>query len=380
MSIDLALTIAERFLTTDAAAIGGAGLSGLAGTALLHARLSHLDPTFARAAALHWESALRTSPRTGSSIHQPAGGVAASLILGNLYLPASTRQSDIVSRAVRWLSAQASATAQKAANLPQVYDAINGLAATGRVLLSANVTGYPDAESGLRAALKALTAMILDPRSEPRPGWWILPEHHLRSQDAPRSGAADTGLAHGIAGPLALLAAALRADREVPLQADAIERAAEWLVEWQTPNSDWPPEVTGEEMDTGERVPLPGRRDAWCYGTPGITNALRTAANVLNRPAWTRAADDALKALDAKPAWDVEGPDICHGHAGILVSVPRSSIAHDRAYSAMTTTLIPKAPGVLFGAVGVALALTEQAEPRLHRNEGWQACLLLSPA
>ncbi|MDX6738368.1 lanthionine synthetase LanC family protein [Actinocorallia sp. A-T 12471] len=376
MSTDLARAIAARFRAPEAAAVGGSGLSGLAGTALLHARLSPLDPAFARAAAVHWEHALRTSPRTGSSIHQPAGGVAASLILGTPCLPDPCAHADVVGRAVRWLSAQATSTAEEGAGRPHSWDAINGLAATGRVLLAAAASGHAAAEPGLRAALTSVTAVLLDTRDAPRPGWWTAPEHHLRPATAPGSGSADTGLAHGVAGPLALLTAAVRARREVPRQTQAIERAADWLVRWRTPEGDWPPQITGEALDTGRHRPLRGRRDAWCYGTPGITNALRAAADTMERPAWAKAAADALAAFAAKPAWDVEGPDVCHGHAGVLLAVPAASAAFERAYAALVADTVPSAPGLLTGAVGVALALAARSPS--PQGEPWRACLLLA--
>ncbi len=86
-----------------------------------------------------------------------------------------------------------------------VYDVITGLAGTGRVLLAAHQSGHAAAEPGLLAALTTLTNHRAGSR---RPGWWLPADRHPAAVTAHPSGAATTGMAHGIAGPLALLATA----------------------------------------------------------------------------------------------------------------------------------------------------------------------------
>lgn len=61
---------------------------GLPGTALLLAALSHADPTLVQAAGRHWDAAaplLADAPPDG--IYSGPGALAASLIVGNAYLP-----------------------------------------------------------------------------------------------------------------------------------------------------------------------------------------------------------------------------------------------------------------------------------------------------
>jgi hypothetical protein len=74
-----ALATAEWLLTPEdvLAAVPGpaaATLTGLAGTALLHARLSATDPVFAAAATRHWETAATHAQRHGGSAGVFAGG------------------------------------------------------------------------------------------------------------------------------------------------------------------------------------------------------------------------------------------------------------------------------------------------------------------
>jgi lantibiotic biosynthesis protein len=165
--------------------------------------------------------------------------------------------------------------------------------------------------------------MINNPHSGTRPGWWLPPDARPDASGIPPSGAADTGMAHGIAGPLALLSTAATAGWATDGQASAIRTATTWLLTWQTPGTaTWPPHITGTELDNQQpaHASTPGRRDAWCYGSPGISSALTAASRALDHPRPGQVADTAITALAARPAhrWDTEGPALCHGTAGIL--------------------------------------------------------------
>ncbi|MCD0448325.1 hypothetical protein LO762_03810 [Actinocorallia sp. API 0066] len=119
ISAQQAITAAERLLDPERVLTAvpsrpGASLQSLAGTALLHARLAATDRVFATAAHAHWTAAATHSPH-GSLPHPGVfaapGGLAASLILGERYLPDPEPQRRAVRQTVRWLSAQATAHA-----------------------------------------------------------------------------------------------------------------------------------------------------------------------------------------------------------------------------------------------------------------------------
>src|SRR5450755_4233620 len=84
-----ALEIARRLLDPAdvlAATPGDASLgSGLAGTALLHARLSSLDSAFAAAATRHWTAAATHAQRRPGGIYTGPGALATSLIIAVPY-------------------------------------------------------------------------------------------------------------------------------------------------------------------------------------------------------------------------------------------------------------------------------------------------------
>jgi lantibiotic biosynthesis protein len=409
-----ALAVAERLLdpATTVRAVGEADAAslnrGLAGTALLHARLSTIDPTFASAAIRHWTEAaghLRRHPTGLGGIQGGRGGLAASLIIGSAYLPDPEDVRAITARSAAWLSAYAIDVADEhhrtratGTGAPwHTYDAITGLAGIGRVLLAAARDRYTGVEHGLKATLETLTA-ILAPCENPRPGWWLSREGHPAGVGVDASGAATTGLAHGVAGPLAFLSTAHTAGWSVPGQVEAITHAAIWLLTWRTPQGTWPPHITGTELDSCARPQQHGRNDAWCYGTPGITRALHIAGQALRNPDWKQEAHKALEqfAQRAPNEWDTDGPTLCHGHAGVLQATTRTSPSivgaagkavidtfdpttafgfqhHDRGY-------IYNEPGFLTGASGIALALADHTDPPTSPGgpNSWDCLLNLS--
>jgi hypothetical protein len=411
-SARLALAIAQRLLD-PAVVVAHAGehargtLSGLAGTAMLHARLSTMDDRFVAAAIEHWNHAAAhasRSPGALGGIFTGPGAVATSLILGSPYLPDPQRRHHQCAAAARWLTGRALAIAdqyreQRRAGPPLVswgvYDTINGLAGIGRILLAALDHGHQHARAGLDAALVALTTMINT--DGPRPGWWLPATAHPAVTAIHPSGAAATGMAHGIAGPLTLLAIAHIARHRVPGQEQAIRAAAGWLLHWRDPATDsWPPHVTGDELDGDRAAPAAGRRDAWCYGTPGVSIALKHAATALDLDEYRATADHAMRSLDARDPhhWDVEGPTLCHGHAGILQTargypnltehaaariIAGADPRHPVLVQHLDHGIVHNAPGLLTGAAGAALALADHAQlPTAAHTTHWDSILLLS--
>jgi type II secretory pathway pseudopilin PulG len=408
------LAVAERLLQPEAvmAAVPGPQVAslahGLSGTALLHARLAAVDPIFGAAADRHWAAAASHARRhraVGAGIFTTGGGLAASLIIGTRYLPDPAARQASAAQAATWLSRQAQRIAgdlarRRRAGDPytrwSAYDAINGLASIGRVLLAAVTTDQTSAEAGLIVALEALTTMIATPHGS-RPGWWLPTSMHPPSVKADPSGSATTGMAHGIAGPLAFLAMACTRGWTVPGQDTAVRHAAQWLLDWKADGTyQWPTSVSGTELDAGS-ARLTGRQDAWCYGTPGISAALAFASQALDDDALAEASDAAIASLATRPArtWDADGPTLCHGHAGVLqCAASRQPDVASEAASAITTAFdasrpfaiphtdngaIEDYPGFLTGAAGTALALAEHGHlPSPVVPDRWDCILLLS--
>ncbi|MGH3803850.1 MAG: lanthionine synthetase C family protein, partial [Pseudonocardiaceae bacterium] len=400
-----------------AAIPAGGFLNGLAGTALLHARLAAVDPVFARAAVRHWAAAAQNpGPHRGAAgIFSSPGGLAASLIIGSAYLPDPDSPRAATARAVRWLAARAVDLAHdreehlRAGGVGTpwpIYDAINGLAGIGRVLLAALTAGYDTAESGLLAALRTLTAMI-DTQHGRRPGWWLPAGQHSSAVTVHPSGAATTGMAHGISGPLALLALAMRQGVSVAGQAEAIGVICAWLDEWRQEGTNgpwWPEWITDADLRDHQVRRAGPHRPSWCYGTPGLARAQQLAGQAIGDTGRQHLAERALAQCLADEALLAQITDrtICHGTAGVFQTawwaakdattpaiaarLPRLRILLNGTSSGGGDTestaegdLIDTAGnlGVLNGAAGIGLALhtaTTDAPPKSR----WDTCLLIA--
>lgn len=409
------LAIAERLLDPQrvietAPSYGVATLAdGLPGTALLHARLSAVDSVFATAARAHWDAAVvraATGPAQGAGIFGTFGGLTASLVLGSPYLSDPDVTAAATARSVRWLSAHAvkiaayhaeSVRAGGSGTSWHVYDAISGLSGIGRILLAARAGGHGSAEPGLVAALTAMTTMLTD-NGVALPGWWVPTDQHppVVAARLDPGGAADTGLSHGVAGPLAFLALAQSAGYSVAGQTTAIRDAVGWLDRWRIDDHGWPNHVTGQELAAGAVAQRSGRRVAWCYGVPGIARSLLHAAHALRDDDLGQAARADLARLGTQNAnWDAEGPTLCHGYSGVArcttdvdrdvaecaAAAVMQSVDHDRPFvvAHVEHGVRHDSPGYLTGAAGVALTLSEVAGlPSHSASTLWDAPLLIA--
>jgi hypothetical protein len=213
------------------------------------------------------------------------------------------------------------------------------------------------------------------------PGWWC--QHGpTRDRTAAAGGHGNHGIAHGITGPLALLALTLIDGTLVDGHAEAIRRICRWLDTWERRASGgpwWPEFVTLDDLDRGEaRQPGPGR-PSWCYSTPGIARAQQLAGRALGDPSRRRKAETAFTVCITDPAQlgRLVDRSLCHGTAGLLTTARR--IAADALGPTPVGLLTdlhlhaPAAaepPGLLDGTAGADLAVAGNVT-------GWDACLLL---
>ncbi|RNL85556.1 lanthionine synthetase C family protein [Halostreptopolyspora alba] len=265
--------------------------------------------------------------------------------------------------------------------LPEVaeFDLIKGLTGIGAYLLARTPHGRRTAE--VLAYLVRLTHPITH-HGEELPGWWS-PNAPLSHGDF-SGGHANLGLAHGISGPLALLALALRSGVTVDDQHTAIRRICTWMDHWRAPGpggTRWPRWVTRAQHRNGNGAETNPALLAWCYGTPGQARAQQLAAHALGDHQRCAMATHALAACatDTAGMAALDG-SLCHGRAGLLQTLRRA------AEDDPTTTLEPHlrnlehqargAPctgtGFLEGSAGHALALL----PSTAHTTGWDACLL----
>lgn len=271
--------------------------------------------------------------------------------------------------------------------LPGEFDLVRGLTGLGVYLLRRDPRSVRLRE--ILTYLVRLTAPIpaSDPAGASVPGWWTCHMPVGKPAESFRDGHADNGIAHGIGGPLALLALAARGGVLVDGQLDAIRRICSWLDQWRhegTAGPWWPERVTLRELQAGRSRFDGPARPSWCYGTPGIARAQQLAALALCDQDSQRRAEGALLRCVSDPAQlaRLTCPSLCHGWAGVLATywfaAADAPALGDRLPSLVDAFLAAdtSAPeGLINGSAGAALILHTIATGTAG---GWPTSLLIN--
>ncbi|HEY5836949.1 lanthionine synthetase C family protein [Streptomyces sp.] len=293
-----------------------------------------------------------------------------------------------------------------AGRLPELaeFDTIRGLAGYGAYFLRHDPTG-----ADVRAILD-YCVRLTEPAThegEALPGWWTLSGPSGRPDDRFPGGHANSGMAHGIGGVLALLALAARRGITVDGHREALRTILAWLDRWQEDTANglaWPYWITRDELRTGRLAASEPRRPSWCYGPAGLARAQQLAALALGDTDRQLEAERALVAALTDPAQLKATTDngLCHGFAGLAhVAARTADDAHvstagqlRAVIPALLTAVCPPGtdpeaavsaliqdeevgPGFLDGAAGIALALLAPATGTPPCT-AWDACLLIA--
>jgi hypothetical protein len=268
------------------------------------------------------------------------------------------------------------------------YDLLRGL--TG---LAAYLLAFAPGDDALGRVLAYLIRLTQPLRTSNGtvPGWWVQHDPHLTDSPAFPGGHANIGLAHGITGPLALLAQSLRRGITVDGQHDAIAAICTWLDTWQQDADTgpwWPQWITHGELATGRSQQHGPSRPSWCYGTPGLARTQQLAAIATKDAGRQRRAEHALATATSDPAQlaQIVDTSICHGWAGLYQTVWRA--ARDALTPAVGANLPHLADqlacgarsedsGFLEGEAGIAL-VRHTATGNTAPGSGWDACLLIN--
>jgi hypothetical protein len=262
------------------------------------------------------------------------------------------------------------------------YDVISGVSGIGRYLLAGGPC--PVLERVLRYLVALTEPVTVDGHRVP--GWWTADPAVLRTPQDHLRGHLNIGMAHGIAGPLALLALAWTHGVRVPGQDEAIARITTWLLDRRGTDRHgpyWPALVPLEHELNSTVDNLPPSRVAWCYGAPGVARAVQLAATALGRPSWAEQAVGTLQAALRRP-WPelgIKEASLCHGSAGVLSAV--GLVALDSGDAELAAALPVLADHLLSQREG--LTVRTHPEGRLGLLDGLAGSLLalhdhLSPA
>jgi hypothetical protein len=292
---------------------------------------------------------------------------------------------------------------------PNVFDAIAGLSGVARYWLRRR--GCLGTERPLRDAIGALVALARPDAGKPR--WHTPPALMVPGPMAKLfpGGYVDCGLAHGVPGPLSVLALARLQGVDVDGLAEAIGHLASWLGSSRCDDAwgiNWP---YGIPLGAGGSAPVqPGShgpssepaRAGWCYGSPGVARSLYLAGQALGQPELCAIGVQAIDSALARPpqARRLSSMNLCHGHAGLLhialrfqQQVPRET--RRRAIRELTASILQHhapdsllgyhdaapdggevdEPALLTGAAGIALALLAAA---CDVEPVWDCALLIS--
>ncbi|HLH60149.1 MAG TPA: lanthionine synthetase C family protein [Ktedonobacteraceae bacterium] len=282
------------------------------------------------------------------------------------------------------------------------YDVISGAAGILGYLVTID---QPDetVHDAIQILLEYLIWMAGSDPTEEHRRWFIHPELHAipSHRDTYPEGYFDCGLAHGIAGPLAALAAASLAGYYLPGQREAMLSLSQWILDHRLQDRwgiNWPAGIPRAASFSAEQYSqLHPSRAGWCYGSPGMARALWLAGVVLNEATIQNVAVEAVESFLRRPkaALNIDSVSFCHGVSGLLSICLR--FAHETE-SPLILQHIPLLvqqilddfnpdlplgfrdlelannavddPGLLTGAVGIALSLlsvSTSIEPAWHR-------------
>lgn len=250
-----------------------------------------------------------------------------------------------------------------------------------------------DARSSLLGDVLAYLVRLTQPIEDHQgllPGWWTGDSPSLEPSPHWPDGHGNFGMAHGIAGPLALLAISLRRGINVPGQADSVRYICSVLDRLQ--NRDglriWWPEILtrGQWRGPAPYGKHPGR-PSWCYGTPGIARAQQLAGLSLADTPRQKASEHALAECAANAAQLTQLVDhsICHGWAGLIRTLWRAAgdAGPDNPLHTVLRDLMrhlgqhtAQGDGLMEGSAGIRLV--QLTTSTALDAPAWDTCLLLT--
>jgi lantibiotic modifying enzyme len=271
------------------------------------------------------------------------------------------------------------------------FDVISGLSGVAAYLLCRR--DRPEAAAALREVLESLVRLTRANGSLPS---WYTPVEFLVDETMVAmypNGNLNCGLAHGIPGPLTVMALARQHDVDVSGLTEAIVTITDWLLAQRIEDPwgvNWPsavPAGAGED-DRDTTFASVTSRAAWCYGSPGVIRALWQAGKALDDQPLCELAVAALEDVFRRPIAErrIDSPTFCHGVAGLLQITLR--MANDTGTPSLVTAardlsaqlLSAYDPGHVLGYYSLEPGGTQVDQPGLLDGAPGVALVLLAAA
>lgn len=206
-----------------------------------------------------------------------------------------------------------------------LHDAIQGISGIGRYAIeNLSQERFVKMAQEIASTLVAL-CRPLNIEGHSAHGWYLSSTDILNANYKNQSpkGNFNLGLAHGVPGILAFLSLASLQGITVEGQADTITAISNWIRRKAILNKSmiqWPSIVSWEEEILYQPQKENPCRDAWCYGVPGVARSLFLAGKAKGDPELKAFAASAFRQifLRTQEEWQIPGPGLCHGIAGLL--------------------------------------------------------------
>lgn len=158
------------------------------------------------------------------------------------------------------------------------------------------------------------------------PGWYISPEEQLvpEAQTKYPNGNFILSMSYGVTGCLSVLALAALEGIVVSGQYELIQEMAAWLknkrIQAPAGSYYWHHTVSFEEEISQQQHSTELTRDAWSYGNPTVSRALYLAARATRDFSLMKFAEDSFLSIFSKTwqEWNLMGPAFFWGRAGLL--------------------------------------------------------------
>ena len=189
------------------------------------------------------------------------------------------------------------------------YDLIGGLVGFGVYALERLPT--PTARACLEHVVEHLAELAVE---QPSGRTWLTPNRLLHMSQAPDypDGYYNLGLAHGVPGVIAILAAACRENVRASTARRLLDGAVAWLLSARLEGGLLPTVIAPDQKPLASRL-------AWCYGNPGVAVALLAAARCVGERLWEEEALEIARTAARLPVAGagVQDAGLCHGSAGL---------------------------------------------------------------